>query len=217
MKIPIKIENIEKRIPIKGVWYDYFGTIFISVIRKSNPYTRRLLIPNDKKKDNDLSEWHRIWQYDKIEFLYGVNVLGKKSYEITIRVGNQVHRIDSLVRNLAIEFQHTLSVDLEEMNLRFEAHKIFGYLPYLVIDLTSFTLEEFKQNFKSEIKTTLSIKIDKWIISKYSKSNNLFIDLKNGLVRIVDEFEIGFIEIGKEQFLNNLLQIENELAEKIIK
>ena len=137
MKNPIKIKLFKECIPKKGIWYNHLGTIFISVMRKSNPYIRRKSITKDNKRDNELSEWHRVWQYDRIESKYGVEKYGEKSYERTIKVDGENHRIDSIVENIAIEFQHTLSVEIEEMNSRFKAHSKFGFQPYLVIDLTN--------------------------------------------------------------------------------
>ncbi|WP_026452139.1 hypothetical protein [Aequorivita capsosiphonis] len=215
MTNPIKIEQFKNCIPEKGKWYDHSGTIFISVMRKSKPYVRRKAIPSDNKIDNDLSEWHRIWQYENIELNYGTEQFGIKSYEITINVDNENHRIDSVVKNIAIEFQHTLSVSLDEMDLRHFAHSKHGLIPYLVLDLTNYTLSDFKETFKSEKRNPLKTRLNKWLTSKYSNSNRLFIDLKDGMIRIVNSVEIGFLEMSSEFFTKNLLQLENILTAEI--
>jgi hypothetical protein len=212
---PIKIERFKDCIPEKGKWYDHCGTIFISVMRKSKPYVRRKSIPSDNKRDNDLSEWHRVWQYENIELNYGNEQFGVKSYEVTINVDNENHRIDSLVKNIAIEFQHTLSVSLDEMNLRYFAHSKYGLIPYLVLDLTEFSVEDFKTTFNSNNRSILKTKLDKWLNSKYAKSNKIFIDLKNGMIRIVDSIEKGYLEITRKYFIQNLLELETILTKEI--
>jgi hypothetical protein len=215
MTNPIKIEQFRNCIPEKGKWYDHCGTIFISVMRKSKPYVRRKSIPSDNKRDNDLSEWHRIWQYENIELNYGTEQFGYKSYEITINVDNENHRIDSVVKNIAIEFQHTLSVGLEEMDLRHLAHSKHGLIPYLVLDLSNYNLSDFRKTFKDEDRNPLKTILNKWLNSEYSKSNRMFIDLKDGMVRIVHSVEIGFIETSSELFTKDLLQLEDILTTEI--
>jgi hypothetical protein len=215
MTEPIKIERYKDCVPKNGIWYDHWGTIFISVMRKSKPYVRRKAVPYDKKMDNDLSEWHREWQYDKIELNYGSEQFGVKSYEVTINIDNEDHRIDSLVKGIAIEFQHTLSVGLDEIDLRFSAHSKYGLIPYLVIDLADYSTDEFKKTFISEEKQPLKTKLNKWLTSKYSESNNLFIDLKDGMIRIVNSVELGYLEMSCEYFLKNLLELEKYLVVEI--
>ncbi|WP_040282598.1 hypothetical protein [Psychroserpens damuponensis] len=211
----IKVKFYKECIPKKGIWYDHSDTLFISVMRKSNPYIRRKSIPTDNKKDNELSDWHRIWQYEKIEKIYGVEKYGVKSYEITINIDGENHRIDSVIENIGIEFQHTLSVDLEEMNLRFNAHSKFGFTPYLMIDLTKFSTSEFDIALQSKKRNPLKTKLLKWLDSKHSLSNNLFIDFKDGIFRIVPTIKKGYIKIEKEYFLNNILKLENDLIQEI--
>jgi hypothetical protein len=215
MREPTKIEFFKDCIPKKGVWYDHFGTIFISVMRKSKPYTRRKSVLIDNKIDNELSEWHREWQYDNIELNYGVEQFGAKSYEISINVNGEIHRIDNVVKNIAIEFQHTLSVGIEEMDLRFNAHSDYGFLPYLVIDLTDFSKDEFESSLNSEKRNPLRTKLIKWLKSDYCKSNNLFIDFKDGIYRIVNALKIGYIPIDKTYFIENILNLEKELTDAI--
>ena len=203
MKNPIKIKLFKECIPKKGIWYNHLGTIFISVMRKSNPYIRRKSITKDNKRDNELSEWHRVWQYDRIESKYGVEKYGEKSYERTIKVDGENHRIDSIVENIAIEFQHTLSVEIEEMNSRFKAHSKFGFQPYLVIDLTKYKLDSF------DILKYQPIYL-KWAKCEYALSNNLFLDLKDGMVRVINTIKNITHKIEKH-FLENLLHLEDDL------
>jgi len=215
MKNIYEIKYLKEGIPKKGIWYDHFGTIFISVMLKSKPHLRRKCLPNDNKKDNDLSEWHRTWQYDIIEQIYGYEKFGKKSYEVSINVDEETHRIDSLVENIAIEFQHTLSVSMEEMNSRKIAHLKYGLIPYLVIDLTDYSIEDFKEAYDSYQNSPLKRKIKKWKFSDYGKANNLFMDFNDGMVRIVNEIEKEFQIYNQEYFLDNLLTLEDKLLREI--
>jgi hypothetical protein len=215
MTKPIKIKQFKDCVPEKGKWYNHCGTVFISVMRKSKPYVRRKSVPSDNKQDNDLSEWHRVWQYENIELNYGSEQLGVKSYEVTINVDNKDHRIDSLVKNIAIEFQHTLSVDLDEMDSRYYAHSKYGLIPYLVIDLTHFSIEDFKTSYNSKSKNILKTKLNKWLNSKHAKSNRMFIDLKDGMIRIVNSINKGYLEINREYFIQYLLKLEKILANEI--
>ena len=76
----IEISDIRKAIPKKKIWYKYFDDIFISVVPEENiiPHIRRKAIIQDNKKDNKMSPWHLHWQYEIIEFYYGMNITGKK-------------------------------------------------------------------------------------------------------------------------------------------
>ncbi len=213
MKDPIKIKYFKECIPSRGVWYSLHGDIFISVMLESKPHVRRKAIPPDNKRDNKLSDWHREWQYDKIENQYGE--IGKKTYEEIIVVDDEIHVIDSLVKNIAIEFQHTLSVSLDEMDSRYIAHKKYGYIPYLVINLTEFTFSEFASTFSSDKKTPLKTKLDKWIKSEYSKANKLFLDFLDYMVRVVSSIECGYLKIQAPQFLEGLFNLEIEIVTKI--
>lgn len=210
-----EIKYLKEGIPKKGVWYNHFGTIFISVMLKSKPHLRRKCLPDDNKKDYDLSEWHRAWQYDKIENIYGCERFGEKSYEISIIVDEETHRIDSLVKNIAIEFQHTLSVSMEEMNSRKIAHSKYGLIPYLVIDLTDYSIRDFNEAYNSYQNSPLKRKIDKWKFSDYGKASNLFMDFNDGMVRIVNELEKEFQIYNQEYFLDNLLTLEDKLLREI--
>lgn len=213
MKEPIKVKYFKECVPTKGIWYSLHGDIFISVMLKSKPYVRRKAIPPDNKKDNKLSDWHREWQYDKIENKYGE--VGKKTYEEIIIVDNETHRIDSIVKNIAIEFQHTLSVSLDEMDSRYIAHKKYGYIPYLVINLTDFNFSEYSSTLTSDEKTPLKTKLDKWTKSEYSKANKLFLDFQDCMVRKVSRIECGYLKVMETQFIEGLLNLENELVARI--
>lgn len=213
MKNPIEVKYFKECIPSKGVWYNLHGDIFISVMLKSKPHVRRKAIPQDDKNDSKLSDWHREWQYDKIENQYGE--VGSKTYEENIIVANETHRIDSLVKNVAIEFQHTLSVNLDEMDARFLAHRKYGFIPYLVINLTSFTFSDFISAFLSDDKSPLKTKLNKWTKSEYSKANNLFIDLADSMVRVVNSIESGYLKLKENQFVQGLLSLEKDLMDKI--
>ncbi|MCB0502206.1 MAG: hypothetical protein KDD32_05950 [Bacteroidetes bacterium] len=213
MKNPIEVKYFRECIPTKGVWYSLHGDVFISVMLKSKPHVRRKAIPPDNKRDNKLSDWHREWQYDKIENQYGE--VGSKTYEENIIVDNETHRIDSLVKNVAIEFQHTLSVSLDEMNARFIAHRKYGYIPYLVINLTSSTFSEFTSSFSSDEKSPLKTKLNKWTNSEYCKANKLFIDLDDCMVRVVNSIESGYLTLRESQFVQELLCLEKDLVDKI--
>ena len=148
-----------------------------------------------------MSPWHLHWQYEIIEFYYGMNISGKKTYEIPIFVNGQTHIIDSVVQNIAIEFQHTLSVSLEEMNSRFFAHKSKGYIPYLILDFTAFWYDYAESINKSVfISQNLQNALNKWIKSAYYLNNNL----------TNMTFSFRSIDIDKE-FTRNYLQ--NELKQ----
>ncbi|MGY5351082.1 hypothetical protein ACXGQW_00675 [Wenyingzhuangia sp. IMCC45533] len=177
-------------------------------MRESKPYIRRKSVINDGKKDYELSEWHRVWQYDLIENFYGFEKYGVKSYERTIKVDNEYHRIDSLIENIAIEFQHTLSVNIDEMNSRYIAHSKNKLIPYLVIDFTKYNLEEYLQYSLNNEK--IKNKLSKWINSLYGKSNNLFIDFKDKIYRVINPNNELSYSLDKTYFLENLLSLEIE-------
>jgi hypothetical protein len=208
----IKIISIGDAKPVKGVWYDYFDDIFISVIPfKRRKHIRRKSVISSDKADNGTSEWHLKWQYEIIEKSYGMNHSGKKTYEISILVDEERHIIDSLVdEKIAIEFQHTLSVDLKEMNQRFFGHKKAGFIPYLVLDFTKFQYQDFLTQEEK-----LSEKLDKWLTSAYHKNNNLFIDLEDRTIRLSDNIAQKHIAFTQEEFVQKLLGLEDEM--KVLK
>ncbi|UAB75255.1 hypothetical protein [Mesoflavibacter sp. SCSIO 43206] len=215
MKKLIKVKFYKECIPRKGIWYNHSGTIFISVMRKSKPYIRRKSILLNNKNDNELSEWHREWQYDKIETHYGVEKFGIKSYEISIFINGETHRIDNVVKNVALEFQHTLSVDIEEINSRFNAHSEYGFIAYLIIDLTKFSKIEFEGSFNSERRNPLKTKLKKWFESDYCKAENLFVNFNDGIYRIVNSIKNRYIDMSEQYFLDNLLNLEDILQLEI--
>lgn len=208
MKKITQIIRIEQAIPRKGEWFDYYGDIFVSVVPVHNrSHIRRKVVIQDGKKDNKMSEWHLKWQYEFIEGKYGVPVSGKKTYEIEINVNGETHRIDSLVLDaIAIEFQHTLSVDLDEMDSRAKAHKSGAFLPYLVIDLTEFKHIDFQND-----NNTLSRKLKKWRSSKYYKLSNLFIDFEDKMVRLSSEVIDGYVQYKRVDFIDRLMDLEDDL------
>lgn len=229
----IEIDNFIKAIPQKRTWYKYFGDIFVSVmclegrqshIRKKNP--------NEYKSvDNRMCYWHCHWQYELIETFYGNKVEGIKTYEKTIYHDNEKHIIDSVVNNISIEFQHTLSVSIEEMDSRWYAQKHFEYTPYLVLDFTTFQLPDFFKNesiysnssikkllqdlsLNSNEKTILK-RLLKWSTSQHFKNNNLFIHFQNEVVRFNNQLLYGHIKLKKEEFVEELIGLENLLNEHI--
>lgn len=214
------INDIRQAIPQRGVWYQYYDDIFVSVIptEKIAPHIRRkTVIDDDRKTDHQTCPWHLDWQYKEIEANYGYSKLGKKTYEVQIIIDNEIHRIDSLVGNLAIEFQHTLSVSHEEMNSRYNAHKKAGYIPYLVIDLTDFSYNTFRalilqQDIKDE---TIRLKrlLNRWLKTNYNQNDNLFLDLQDAVVRLSDYFTAKHLRYHKKDFVNLLLSLETKFQD----
>lgn len=205
MRRIVKIERIEDAIPQKGVWYDYYGDIFISVIPDENiNHIRRKVKSVDNKIDRKTSIWHLEWQYEQIEKNYGVPESGNKTYEVIVNVDGEKHIIDSLVNEkIAIEFQHTLSVDLEEMNSRFKAHQKIDLLPYLVIDLTSFSYSDYENKEQK-----ISKKLNKWIKSDYYQHNNLFVDLSDCVLRLSNVVIQQHLKFSKNWFVKELTNLE---------
>lgn len=210
----IEISKFRDAVPIKNTWYKYYGDIFVSVMRESKPYIRRKAIPSDTKRDNDLSEWHQIWQYEKIETNYGHERFGKRTYEQTIQFNGELHRIDSLVDNVAIEFQHTLSVALEEMNSRYIAHSNSGFIPYLVLDLTDYSTNEF-QSIDRNSNMGLSSVIKKWEKSDYFKNGRAFLNFRDSIIRVNPRLSNGYSRLTESHFIENLLNLETELMQLI--
>ena len=199
-----KIHKLEEAKPQKGLWFDYYGKIFISVIPTNyRPYIRSKAEIDDGKNDNKMSAWHSEWQFGKIENSYGLSVGKKRTFEIAIDVDGERHIIDSLVKNLAIEFQHSLGVSIEEMNSRYLAHKKAGFMPYLVLDLTEYPLKEYL-TFDSKVVS----KLLKWKECEYMKAGNLFADLSDCIVRFSEKVYNNHLQIPKATFLNSLLDLE---------
>ena len=205
MKTIVTIDKFSQATPKENIWYKYYDDIFISVTNHKTPHIRRYLkSENDKKNDNRLSYWHSFWQYNLIEDNYR-QLFNKKTYEVPINFNNEVHIIDSLVKNVAIEFQHTLNVSLSEINSRFIAHKNNGFIPYLFIDLTE---------YNSDIVNNNNLKVNN-ILTKFKKSdyyinNNLFIDFNNTIIRYCSNVENGKLEYTKNYIVKNLLELESE-------
>jgi len=210
MKQVVKIDKIENVKPKKGVWFDYYGDIFVSVIPIENKkYIRRKSKISDSKKDNKMSQWHLKWQYEIIENSFGMPISGKKTYEVPININGEKHIIDSLVSDeIAIEFQHTLSVSLDEMNSRAIAHKQAGLIPYLVLDFSVFRYEQYQ---KAERK--LNQKLKKWLTSKYYEYDNLFIDFQDKIIRISKNVINSHMAYTKKEFVSRLDDLEKLLIE----
>ncbi|MCD4819014.1 MAG: hypothetical protein K8S23_10020 [Candidatus Cloacimonetes bacterium] len=221
----ITINDFIDAVPKKYTWYSYYDDLFVSVIRTNGAksYIRRKSI-YDSKKDKSMSQWHQDWQYQKIENKYGMKKTGIKTYEININ--NNKNRIDSVVENIAIEFQHTLSVSIEEMELRYISHTKFGYNAILVLDFTDyifFNYEVSKEilsdkncddeflNIDSQLfVNSLTKKTKKWLKSLYYLNNNLFIDFDDCIVRFSNKLQNGYKKYCKKDFLNNLVSIVNK-------
>lgn len=217
------ITDIRQAIPKRGFWYQYYDDIFVSVIpsEKIVPHIRRKSVfDDDKKIDRTTCPWHLDWQYKEIEANYGYTKLGKKTYEIQITIENEIHRIDSLVKNVAIEFQHTLSVSHEEMNSRYIAHKKAGYIPYLVIDLTGFSYNTFMVSISQEELKDEPLKLQrllhKWLKTNYNQNNNLFLDLQDAVIRLSNYFTEKHLRYSKKDFVIWLLNLEEKYQEESI-
>ena len=175
--------------------------------------------------------WHSDWQYSKIENKYGIAETGKKTYEIIGYYNEEMHRIDSVVGSVAIEFQHTLDVSVNEMDSRYLAHKALNYTPYLVLDLTEYKAKDtlFRILYfsskqidyhifnSSEIISSLLKNIRKWIGSAYNTNGNLFLDFSDIMVRFTPTLKKEFVILSQETFLNNLLSLEQDIVDEINK
>ncbi len=230
----IETTNLEKEVPQYRTWFRLHGdVIFVSVIYPPNSnrssYFRRKTKPetNQNKKDNEMCLWHSDWQFSKIENEYGIEKSGTKTYEITVKFNEEIHRIDSVVRNIAIEFQHTLNVSINEMESRYIAHKALGYMPYLILDFTDYSalntilkiskfnskkLDEYIRKYDNDEKFGHFLKIiRKWFTSKYFKNGNLFLDFSDYIIRFVPNGVNTIYKYEREFFIENLLQLETVL------
>lgn len=234
-QIIIETKNLDKEIPKYRTWFRLNDVIFVSVIHPKNSnrksHFRRKSRPNtnQKKTDNDMCQWHSDWQFVKIESFYGTGINSDKTYEIVVNYEDEIHRIDSLVKNLAIEFQHTLTVSINEMESRFIAHNSLGYIPYLILDFTEFSAENtilrilrfdyrkideyIRLYFLNETINKFLKQIKKWLTSSYFNSNNLFCDFSDYIVRLVPKGVTTFYKYEQTFFLPNLLQLESILKE----
>ncbi|MGO3691059.1 MAG: hypothetical protein ACTJF0_11430, partial [Psychroflexus halocasei] len=178
------------------------------------------------KNDNKMCYWHSNWQYSIIEKKYGIAETGNKTYEVSKQHGDLVYRIDSVVESLAIEFQHTLTVSVNELDYRYKAHKSLGYIPYLVLDLTAFEakntilkisdftvdkIDYYISYSYSSLIISLLKKIRKWLNSDYYKNSSLFIDFSDVMIRFTPILKDDFLVIQKDVFVNNLLNLERNI------
>jgi hypothetical protein len=232
----IETNNLENEVPQYRTWFRlHKDIVFVSVIypQKSNrsSHFRRKSEPetNKNKKDNEMCFWHSDWQFSKIESEYGVTKSGNKTYEIAIIFNDETHRIDSLVENIAIEFQHTLTVSVNEMESRYLAHNAFDYTAYLVLDFTDYSanntiheiskfdykkIEKYIRSFnKDEPIGQFLKKLKKWLHSKYFINKNLFLDFNDCIIRFVPKGENPFYIYERDFFIKNLLQLEMVLKE----
>lgn len=220
----IQITNPTQAIPKEKTWYQYYNDIFVSVIPscKIKPYIRRKSEISDalKKTDNSMCFWHSDWQYNKIEATYGLSKIDKKTYEISVVHENEIHRIDSLVEQTAIEFQHSLDVSVKELDSRFLAHKALNYFPVLVLDFTFVSLADsylHSLNFKSLVNSKYSRypdpnskvglfvnKLRKWINCEYYRNGSLFVDFEDIMIWIIPQLRHGYFVFSREEFVNNV-------------
>ncbi len=232
----IETKNLDKEIPKYRTWYKLHDVIFVSEIHPENSkrksHFRRMSKPNanQKKTDNDMCQWHSDWQFVKVESYYGTGNHSDKTYEIVVKYENETHRIDSLVKNLAIEFQHTLTVSINEMESRFIAHNSLGYIPYLVLDFTEFSakdtilkisgfnyrkIEEYIRLYaRNETSCHFFKQIKKWLTSSYFSSKNLFCDFSDYIVRLVPNGANTFYKYEQTFFINKLLHLEEIVKEE---
>lgn len=230
----IEIVDISRAIPKYKVWYKYYNDIFVSVIYNNNTRKSHLRIKksSDKSKsktDNKMCFWHSDWQYAKFEKKYGLPITGLKTYEISKVFDDEIHRIDSLIENVAIEFQHTLEVSVNEMDLRYTAHKGLNYIPYLVLDLTDYPAKEtlfkissfsinnidYHIEYSSEMTSIILKKIRKWTNSKYFRFGNLFIDFSDTMVRFTPKLRKEYLPISKKTFLDSILNLEQIINDEL--
>jgi hypothetical protein len=227
----VEIKSISEAQPKYKTWFKYYDDILISVIctNGQKSYVRRKAKSQYHKTDNEMCFWHSDWQYSKIETNYGIEKTGVKTYEIIIQHDNETHRIDSLVENIAIEFQHSLEVSLNEMNSRFVAHQATGYVPYLVLDFTTFNLSEIltlrfnfnsiERNYfiaqKNDKYLTLIAKLKKWYNSEYFKNANLFVDFQDKMIQLVPKLDKGFFVLERDYFVHSIQSLESQVKQKI--
>lgn len=220
----IQITNPTQAIPKEKTWYQYYNDIFVSVLPscKIKPYIRRKSEISDalKKTDNPMCFWHSDWQYNKIEATYGLSKTTKKTYEISVIHENEIHRIDSLVEQTAIEFQHSLDVSIKELDSRFLAHKALNYFPVLVLDFTFLSLVDsylHSLNLKSLVNSKYSRypdphsnvalfvnKLRKWVNSEYYRNGSLFVDFEDTMIWIIPQLKHGYFSYSRDEFVNNV-------------
>lgn len=236
----IETNNLSKELPKFRTWYELPGNVvFVSVIYPENSKTKSHFRRKNKpkidknKKDNDMCLWHIDWQYFKIEKQYGIEKNKHKTYEIAIDYEGHKFRVDSVVKNISIEFQHTLEVSVSEMNTRYKAQKTFGFNPYLILDFTEFStvnsicqidnfdirkVEEYLKKYSNNNHLQKFLKrIKKWDSSEYFINKNLFIDFKDYIVRLNPDGLNQLYSYEKSFFVKNLVQIDQILEDSEIK
>lgn len=229
----IDIDSISKAVPRYRTWYRYYNDILVSVIciGKRKSHIKRKIKSIGQKSDNELCFWHSDWQYNKIENYYGREKTGKQTYEIIVKHDGEIHRIDSVVDKIAIEFQHSLNVSINEMESRYTAHKALGYTPYLVLDFTdyssvdtifkidSFSIKKIDEHLNRYCNVdkicSFLRKLRKWEVSKYFTNGNLFIDFSDQIIRFTPQLNRKITEIEKHFFLENLLMLENIIIDEL--
>lgn len=233
-RIPIVIESFREAVPKEGVWYSYGGDIYYSVICAPGrtSHLRGESARESSSIDKIMSAWHRDWQYNQIEHYYGFYVKGEKTFERAIEHDGERHIIDSLVDRIAIEFQHTLSTAVYELDSRFDAQISNGYLPYLVLDFSNYSMPLVLKTISDLDSTELKKKIldlksrnvdvevlrkmHKWTTSKHFIQGNLFFEFKDLIIRFHPQLLKGYC-LTKAIFIENLLDLENILEECIQK
>lgn len=232
-KIIINIQSISDAIPKFRIWYRFYDDIFISVICSGNrkSYIRRKTAIQGIKADNSMCAWHSDWQYAYIEYRYGLEARKIRTYEIIVEYEGEIHRIDSLVDTIAIEFQHSLDVSLNEINSRFVAHAALGYTPYLMLDFTDFSssstflkfadlsyknIEHYIASYKNnDIIISFLKKVRKWFNSEYFNNGNLFLDFSDQILRLTPRLKCKILKYSKEKFIDNLLALENDIQNEL--
>jgi hypothetical protein len=218
-KIIRQIETFDGILPQKGVWYSYYDELFVSVVPDNyrRAYIRRKARLTENKADNKMCKWHFEWQYKKIESQYGIPISGKKTFEISVNFDGERHIVDSVVNNIALEFQHSLNVTIEEMDKRYYAHIGNGLVPYLLLDFTHYN---FQSSFNEAANYTFDLyyvckmhpnkiasgyapgpssiyrKLKKWANCKYFENNRLFIEFADIIIRPLNR------KIRKDQVYN---------------
>lgn len=239
----IVIDNLKYAVPKKNIWYKYFSDIFISAVGENNkPHIRLKNEERIKKTDLKNNKWHTDWQYQIIETKFGLSVSNRRTYEISFLHNNERHQIDSLIGNIAIEFQHTLSVSTDEMDSRYIAQRAQGYMPYLVLDYTE--KKSYKERFNDSLRNVNknpdnidlspfnlkvlasndfyhSIRRDfaKWFRCEYFENDNLFIEFSDKIIRLIKKSRYMYIVFHKNTFIDKLLEFEdysNSLLEQEI-
>ena len=231
----IDIQSISDAIPKYRIWYRFYNDVFISVICSGNrkSYIRRKTAIQGAKTDNSMCAWHSDWQYAHIEYRYGLEARNIRTYEVVVEYEGEMHRIDSLVESIAIEFQHSLDVSLNEIDSRFIAHEALGYTPYLMLDFTDFfssttffkfadlsykNIEYYIASYKSnDVIISFLKKVRKWFNSEYFNNGNLFLDFSDQIIRLTPRLKCKILKYSKEKFIENLLSLENDVQNELIK